>query len=270
MLADPILTEAFPLLDGGRCSAIHLYVGAGLQGVVWRTDAHFSWALTHKDTGSAEESWSNRTPASEALASLDGTGYDPLFRRAIACTPPTAALVDWKLMFRDSQPQWVSPGGRVLQLGDSAHTFLPSSGNGATQAIEDAASLATCLSLLAGERRQIPLAVKVHCKLRFERVDCIQLLGFINQFKRQKPDFEKIRENPELVKLSFAPWIWDHDPEAYAVESWGKVVQSFVDGKEGWRNTNVPPGFEYRKWTLDDMLRLEKEGKDIEVVGDWD
>jgi 2-polyprenyl-6-methoxyphenol hydroxylase-like FAD-dependent oxidoreductase len=52
-------------------------------------------------------------------------------------------------MWRDPQPQWTIPHGRVIQLGYAAHTFIPSSGNGATQAIEDAVSLSTCLQLVA-------------------------------------------------------------------------------------------------------------------------
>ena len=80
-------------------------------------------------------------------------------------TVPKDGIVDYKLMWRDPQPQWASPGGRVVQLGDAAHTFIPSSGNGATQAIEDAVSLATCLQL--GGKENIPAAVKVHVKLRY-------------------------------------------------------------------------------------------------------
>ena len=86
-----------------------------------------------------------------------------ILKKVISVTPKDK-LLDWKIMWRDAQPQWVSPKGRVVQLGDAAHTFVPSSGNGANQAIEDAASLATCLQL-AG-REDIPLALKVHNLLR--------------------------------------------------------------------------------------------------------
>ena len=78
---------------------------------------------------------------------------------------PEEALFDWKLVFRNPKPNWVSPDGRVVQLGDAAHTFLPSSGNGATQAMEDGVSLSSCLQL-AG-REQTPLAARVHNKLRY-------------------------------------------------------------------------------------------------------
>lgn len=67
-------------------------------------------------------------------------------------------------MFRNPKPNWVSPYGRIVQLGDAAHTFLPSSGNGATQAMEDGLVLASCLQL-AG-KSQIPIAGRVYNKLR--------------------------------------------------------------------------------------------------------
>ena len=43
-------------------------------------------------------------------------------------------------MCRDPQQKWTSPAGRVIQLGDAAHAFLPNSSNGGTQAMEDAPS----------------------------------------------------------------------------------------------------------------------------------
>lgn len=77
---------------------------------------------------------------------------------------PSNSLIDFKIMWRDAQPTWTSPLGRVVQLGDAAHTFVPSSGNGANQAIEDAVSLASCL-FHAG-KHDVPTAVRVHNLLR--------------------------------------------------------------------------------------------------------
>lgn len=57
------------------------------------------------------------------------------------------SINDWLLLFRDPEPQWVSPNGRVAQCGGSAHPFLPTSANGVVQAMEDAASLAAALSV---------------------------------------------------------------------------------------------------------------------------
>jgi 2-polyprenyl-6-methoxyphenol hydroxylase-like FAD-dependent oxidoreductase len=68
-------------------------------------------------------------------------------------------------MWRDPQPQWVSPRGRVVQMGDAAHPFLPTSGAGATMAMEDAWSLASCLQIT--RKNNVPLATKVHNRLRY-------------------------------------------------------------------------------------------------------
>lgn len=74
-------------------------------------------------------------------------------------------IVDWRLMMRNPQDNWVSPKGRIVQIGDAAHAFLPTSANGATQALEDGVSLATCLRL-AGGKEGIPTATRVHNALR--------------------------------------------------------------------------------------------------------
>jgi salicylate hydroxylase len=50
----------------------------------------------------------------------------------------------WALYDRDPIPRWTS--GRVTVLGDAAHPMLPYLGQGACQAIEDGAVLATALS----------------------------------------------------------------------------------------------------------------------------
>ena len=78
---------------------------------------------------------------------------------------PGHTVLDWKLMWRDPQPRWVSPIGRVVQIGDSAHPFLPISASGGTMAMEDAFSLATCLQI-AG-KKDACLATKVHNHMRY-------------------------------------------------------------------------------------------------------
>lgn len=101
------------------------------------------------------------------LETLDTVpGWDPAVKEVIAQTPENS-VIDWKLLWRNPQSQWCSEGGRVLQLGDSAHTFLPTSGAGALQAMEDALSLATCLRL--GGKENLVQSVKVHVLMRSVR-----------------------------------------------------------------------------------------------------
>ena len=181
-------------------------------------------------------------------------------------TCPKGALVDFKLMFRDAAPEWTSSGGFVVSLGDAAHSFLPSSGNGATQAVEDAVSIAACLQL-AGQSN-IPLATRIHTKLRFERCSCLQLYGFYNKGNREQTDWEAIKKNPDLIKQRFGRWIWDHDAESYVYENYGKVFNHLVNGAP-FQNSNIPPGYTYKPWTLEEMMKLEKEGKKLELEGEW-
>lgn len=93
-----------------------------------------------------------------------GTAWDPKLLSLIKQTPANS-IVDWRLMWRDPVEKWVSDCGHVVQLGDSAHTFLPTSANGATQAGEDAISLAACLKMAGGN---VSLATKVHNTLRYD------------------------------------------------------------------------------------------------------
>ena len=90
-------------------------------------------------------------------------GWDEALLRVMKQTPPKS-VVDYKIMWRDPNTKWASDGGLILQLGDSAHSFLPTSANGATQAMEDGISIAACLRL-AG-KHNIPLATRVHTQLR--------------------------------------------------------------------------------------------------------
>ena len=105
----------------------------------------------------------------------EAPGWHPAVA-ALMKTAPKGSVVHWKLMWRDLCEDWASPAGHVVQVGDSAHSFLPTSGNGASQAMEDAITLATCLHL--GGLSNLSIATKVYNKLRF--VDLSSLLFLPN------------------------------------------------------------------------------------------
>lgn len=56
----------------------------------------------------------------------------------------------------------------MVQIGDAAHPFLPTSASGGTMAMEDAYSLASCLHL--ARKEHVSLATKVHNHLRYVTV----------------------------------------------------------------------------------------------------
>ncbi|KAI0551574.1 FAD/NAD(P)-binding domain-containing protein [Xylaria curta] len=217
----------------------------------------FSYALTYKDPEylekDAKESWNATVPTDvmvEKFSKLDPDLLDIL--RVI----PNDSVIDWTLRWRDPQPKWTSDGGRVVQLGDSAHSFLPTSGNGATQACEDALSLATCLRI-AGKGKE-KVATKVHNKLRFERVATIQKFGFQTRSSLHNIDLELIKEKPETLRdmMAMPEWIWGHDPVQYALEYYQQAEQHILEGLP-FRNTNLPQGYTYEPWTVAGEMERE-------------
>ncbi|KAI5922423.1 putative monooxygenase [Camillea tinctor] len=266
IMDDPELRERFKILDGGH-PHFELWHGPGTDFSVFRNEETISWLLMHKDTGTAKESWSETVSADKVLDHL--TEVVPEFseqaKKLIKCTPEDG-IIDWKLMWRNPQPNIVSPLGRVVQVGDAAHTFLPSSGGGVNQGIEGAISLATCLQL--GGKDGIKWATKIHNKLRFERVSCCQKIGFINQQRRHNPDTKAVERDPSIIKSEYGQWIWKHDPEQYARDNYYKALDHLQNGTS-FQNTNIPPGHTYELWSVDDLMADLEAGRPIKFAGDW-
>lgn len=172
---------------------------------------------------------------------------------------PEKSCIDWTLRWRDPQPQWASDGGRVVQLGDSAHSFLPTSGNGATQAIEDAISLASCLRI--GGKGKEYISTKVHNKLRFERVSALQKGGFANRQLMHHIDLDAAEAKPELITMSLPGWIWKQNPAKYAMDNYAAVEAHLTTGSP-FENTNGPPGVKYEAWTI--AGEMEKEALSLQ------
>ncbi|KAJ9129790.1 FAD/NAD(P)-binding domain-containing protein [Coniochaeta hoffmannii] len=178
------------------------------------------WVLTHPDTHDIDESWSFPGKLSEVLDSVKD--WDPMVTRIISKTPEKD-IVDWKLVYRDPLPTWVSPKARILLLGDSAHPFLPTSAQGATQALEDGVTIAVCLKR-AG-KSGVPDAVRAHERIRYDRVCKVQKLGESTRDMWHKADWSKVKENPDLVKFPREDWVFMHDAQGHAEEVFDRVYQ---------------------------------------------
>ncbi|RYN46115.1 hypothetical protein AA0118_g12679 [Alternaria tenuissima] len=241
-----------------------LYIGPGTHVVLHQFRGDFCYLLTTKDEHSdATESWSKKTSTDNALKAVKG--WDPLVIELIKASPRDECL-DWKLMWRDPQPQWASKGGRVVQLGDAAHPFLPTSFSGGTMAMEDGYSLAACLSL-AG-RQNVQLATKVHNKLRFERVSCAQKLGFKNREVFHNTDWSSQNAAPKKNEKMVGDWLILHDPEKYTHDNYHKAAEHLLTGAP-FENTNIPPGYKYKPWTVRELLAASDHGEVVEDEGVW-
>lgn len=198
--------------------------------------------------------------------------WDPMMKRLIACTPENT-IVNFELLWRDPQPSWKSPNSRVVQIGDAAHSFLPASGNGATQAIEDAVSIASCLHL-CGSKDNIAEAVEAHIRFRFVRNACAQKVGFSNAELLQDTDWNKVKIDPRRAQPKHPKWVWEHDPEPYTYEHYAQNVETMKKGirfDESGIPPNFPPGYKYEPWTIDWVMDCMSQGKPVDLgPGNWD
>jgi salicylate hydroxylase len=80
-------------------------------------------------------------------------------------------------VYRDPLPTWVSKEGHTVLAGDAAHPHLPTSQQGASQAIEDGVTIAVCLDLASKNGISIPLAMKAYELLRYKRTVATMKLG---------------------------------------------------------------------------------------------
>ncbi|EMC92057.1 hypothetical protein BAUCODRAFT_274906 [Baudoinia panamericana UAMH 10762] len=176
----------------------------------------FSWVFTHKDTRDVDEGWSEPGNHEDACKILEG--WAPAVHAIVRMTPPEK-LVDWKLVYRDPLPTWVSPKGRIALIGDAAHPFLPTSIQGASQAMEDGSCIAVMLELAGKEK--VADALRAYEKIRYDRVKATQKTA---RDQWHKADFDNLRKNPEAIKLKREEWILNHDAESHAYEVGPKVL----------------------------------------------
>ena len=138
----------------------------------------------------------------------------------VKLTPPER-LFDYKLVFRDPLPTFISPKARTALIGDAAHPFLPTSIQGASQAMEDGVVLAACLDKAGKDKVQE--AVRVWERIRYDRVHKIQKTGITTREQWHKADWDAIWKDPQSMHLKREAWILDFDAEADAYARYDAV-----------------------------------------------
>ncbi|TKA48312.1 hypothetical protein B0A49_12560 [Cryomyces minteri] len=271
---NPEVKEFFHMIDGSE-PIVRTFLGPQTYALTLSREDVMVWIMNHDASGSEAESWNNTIETDEVLKGMDdvrGTAqWAPIFRELVKCTPPKT-IINFQLLWRNPQPSWASKGARVIQIGDCAHSFLPSSGNGATQAIEDAISLASCLQI--GGKENIPQSVRAHVRFRFVRNACAQKLGFANAELLQDTKWDEVKLDPRRAAPRLPKWVWSHDPEAYAYENYDTVVDSMNKGirleDEDRIPPNYPPGYKYVPWDIEQIMEDMRNGKGVELSpGDW-
>ncbi|KAH6995426.1 hypothetical protein EDB80DRAFT_755467 [Ilyonectria destructans] len=170
---------------------LRLFLAPDMHGFIstLRQAKELNAVLTHKDVGDVEEGWTKPGRREDVLALLEG--WDPAVRRV---WEKMSTIVDWKLVYRPYLDKQVSDSGLVALMGHAAHPFLPTSVQGASQAIEDGATIAKCLEKCNGD---IPLALHTYFEIRHDYVAEAQATG-IKQ--REKVVDERWTEVSSRVK----------------------------------------------------------------------
>jgi salicylate hydroxylase len=181
---------------GGHC--VHYWVSARrLMNVVCIVERG-NWA---------SESWTDRGDVAEVLARYEG--WHPTVRSLIAAFPETYV---WALHDRAPLPAWTK--GRVTLLGDACHPMLPMMAQGAAQAIEDGAALA---SVLVGTKGDLPVALGRYEALRKPRATRLQEASAANRIRFHLPDGAEQDARDEGMKrsgdrsLDNIAWLYEHD-----------------------------------------------------------
>ncbi|KAH7161079.1 hypothetical protein EDB81DRAFT_924424 [Dactylonectria macrodidyma] len=207
--------------------------------------------VTHKDVSNVTEDWNLRGDVKDMLACVND--WDPELRHIIEKIPPDC-LIDYKLLWRDPVSKWVSQKGRVCLIGDAAHPHLATSGTGAAQAIEDAATIGALLEK-TGESN-IQLALKSYEKLRYERTSLTQRMGWETRHVWHQTNWDAVAANPDMLKFPQPAWLLGSDAKVYAEENF-EAVKASVENGTPFVSTNVPPGHIHEDWTIESMLAHE-------------
>lgn len=176
--------------------------------------------LTHKDSADIDEGWMVPGRKEDVMKLIED--WNPLFRRV---WEKVDYCLDWKLVFRPCLDKFVADSGLLAVMGDAAHPFLPTSTQGASQAMEDGITIAKCLSL-AGEGN-VPLALHSYFEIRHEYVKKAQATGITTRttwHNAHDHNTGKLREDFDADSLKLASeYLWENDAERTAEEQWPKV-----------------------------------------------
>jgi 2-polyprenyl-6-methoxyphenol hydroxylase-like FAD-dependent oxidoreductase len=197
----------------------------------------FSWVLTHKDDGDIDEDWQFPGNKQEVIRNLKG--WSPVCHDIVNATPADR-LVDYKLVFRDPLPTFISPKARIALIGDAAHPFLPTSIQGASQSMEDGVTLA--ITLEKSGKGHVPRAIRAYEAIRYERVHRAQMTGVTTREQWHKADWDKIWKDVKSLHLKREAWLLDFDSETHAYKVIDDVLRRMDAGVSAKpKEASTPP-----------------------------
>ncbi|KAF9878902.1 kynurenine 3-monooxygenase [Colletotrichum karsti] len=132
----------------------------------------------------------------------------------------------WPFYMLPALERWASPGGRVVVLGDAAHAIPPTTGQGGSMALEDAASLALVLKRVRESEGRIGWeeGVGFWQGIRRERLrDLVVLTKQLNNKRLPSHEMEKLPKEEVWFEKGEGQMKWLYVPEIEnKVEEWVK------------------------------------------------
>lgn len=189
----------------------------------WGNGTEVAWVMMHPDNDDVQESWSCTVPKSNVHPFI--ADFCDEAKALLEFTPPEC-LIDFKLVYRKAIKKWSSQGGRIILIGDAAHAHLPTSGQGGSQAIEDAVTVASCLQKSG---RDVPLALEIAQRIRYNRSNYFHASAVKHRDVFQKIPWEVIQANPKEWAYKRFPHVRDFDAAAVVDEWYEKVRQDVRD-----------------------------------------
>ncbi|KAJ4174163.1 hypothetical protein NW754_004578 [Fusarium falciforme] len=212
---------------------VRCWVGRDMHGFIytWNQQRDCAWVLTHKDEADIGETWSEKTSKAEVSRYLDQAKFPNIWRRFLEATPDDR-LVDYKLVWRDPLTTWLSPSKKAAVLGDAAHCHLPTSAQGACQAVEDGVVAAMCLQKANGD---VPLALQVLERIRFNRSHTIHQASIStrNIYHGQDWTPELVEKHPKSLIIPFYDWITEYNVFEEVDKHFDHLAADVKSGKKG-------------------------------------
>ena len=129
---------------------------------------------------------------------------------AILNATPEEDIIERPICDRTPLTSWSQ--GRVTLLGDAAHPVVPSLGQGANTAFEDAYELAECL----GVEPSIAEALNAYERRRIPRTEAIYIRSAQQGANSYKPDsettFQEMMKPSQMNQDQFQDWLYSYNP----------------------------------------------------------
>lgn len=201
---------------------IRVFLGPDMHGFIntLRGGTQINAVLTHKDKDNIDEAWTKEAKKEDIMALLEG--WDPAVQRVWEVFP---SCLDWKLVYRPCLDKWVADSGLVTLMGDACHPFLPTSVQGASQAIEDGATLAMCLGKVG--RNEIPVALHTFFEIRHDYVAAAQRTGIEQReiyHNVHDKESKELKEDFDVNAMALSnTHLWENDAEKTVEVKWDEI-----------------------------------------------